>query len=175
MKIKKYIIGIIIILALIFLILISQGNIGISKNNMENNARKDQKIQENWMTASSINDDLGAFLFYDEDLSHSTFSIYIKRDGISFGYFFRYGGGVPGISENICRFKSDGKGSIFLSLNKIKVAKIEIDNGLQPSEVIPIDSNKPFSIIIPENVGEIRIYDVYGELIPVEDIRTDNI
>lgn len=161
MKIKKYIICIVVIL-----ILISKCNIGVSKNNIENEARKSQKIKDDWITTSCINDEFGAFLFYSEDLSQHTFSIYSKRDGLSFGYFFINGGSLPEISENISRFTYEGKGDVFLSLNNMKVAKIEIYNDLQPSKIIPIDSDKPFSIIIPENVGEIRIYDINGDLIP---------
>lgn len=161
MKFKKYIIAIITAL-----ILISQCNIGVSKSNMENDARKAHKIKDEWITASCINDDFGAFLFYDEDLSKHNFSIYNKRNGFSFGYFFTVGGGMPDISENIGIFKYDGKGSIFLSLNKINVAKIEVDNGSQQLEVISINPEKPFSIIIPEDAREIRIYDMDGNLLP---------
>ena len=87
MKTKKYIM-IMSILILIFITLMSQGNIGVSKYNMEKDARKSQKIQEDWLTAKYINDDFGAFLFYSKDLSEYTFSIYQNRSGFSFGYFF---------------------------------------------------------------------------------------
>lgn len=175
MRIKKYMIAIVTILVLVLLILIREGNIGVSKSNMEKDARKAHKIQDNWSTASSINDDFGAFLFYDEDLSDYTFSIYQKRSGFPYRYFFRYGGSMPDITEKIRIFKYDGKGSIILSLNKMKVAKIEMYNGSQQNEVIVIDPDKPFSIIIPNGVRETRIYNIYGDMIPIEEIVTEDI
>lgn len=175
MRIKKYMIAIVTIVGLILLILVSGGNVGVSKNNMEKDARKEHKIQENWSTASSINDDFGAFLFYNNDLSDYTFSIYQKRDGFPYRYFFRYGGSMPDITENIRIFKYDGKGSIILSLNKVKVAKIEVYNSSQQNEVIAIDSDKPFSIIIPDGVRETRIYNIYGDMIPIKEIGTEDI
>jgi hypothetical protein len=108
--------------------------------------------------------------FYDEDLSNYTFSIYTKRAGLSFGYFFGYGGALPDVSEGIDRVDYPGKGSVLLSLNRMGVAKIEVGNELESKDVIDIDSSKPFSIIIPYNVEKIRIYDTNGELIPKKDI-----
>ncbi|WP_238902358.1 hypothetical protein [Clostridium sp. YIM B02506] len=170
MKINKTII-LLATLGVLFLILIGKIDIGVlSKDNLEKDARKSHKIQEDWITASSINKDIGAFLFYDKDLSNYTFSIYTKREGLSFGYFFRYGGALPEVSEGIDRFDYPGKGSVLLSLNKRSISKIELGNGLEPKDVIDVDSSKPFSIIIPDNVGQIRIYDTNGELIPKKDI-----
>lgn len=170
MKINKTVI-LLAILGVFFLILIGKIDIGVlSKDNLEKDARKSHKIQEDWITASSINKDIGAFLFYDKDLSNYTFSIYTKREGFSFGYFFRYGGSLPDVSEGIDSVDYPGKGSVLLSLNKMSVAKIELGNGSEPKDVIDVDSSKPFSIIIPDNVGEIRIYDKKGDLILKEDI-----
>ena len=165
MNLKKYIIWMLSVVTIIFLILISQGNIGVSQDNIENDARKSQKIQEEWITAKYFNDDFGALLFYSEDLSNFTFSIYQNRPGFSFGYFFRSGGGLPGVSDDILKVTSNGQGNIFLSLNKMQVARIEIDNGSQIKE-IEIENTKPFTVIIPENSGEIHFYDIYENLIP---------
>ena len=170
MKAKKYIIGIMSVLILIFIALISQGNIGVSKDNMEKDARKSQRIQEDWLTAKYINDDFGAFLFYSKDLSDYTFSIYKNRPGFSFGYFFYSGGSLPKISDNILQLNSNNQGSIFLSLNKMNVSKIEIDNGSKEVEQIPIEHNKPFTVIIPEASEEVSFYDVNGNLISYERI-----
>lgn len=74
------------------------------------------------------------------------------------------------ISDDIVQFNSNDQGSIFLSLNKMNVSKIEIDNGLQEVEHIPIEPNKPFTVIIPKDSGEIRFYDVKASLISYERI-----
>lgn len=173
MENKKYAIGIVVLLLFSFLALTGSPFIGVSKNSMEKDARKSQKIQEDWITAKCVNDDFGAFLFYDEDLSNYTFSIYQNRHGFSFGYFFRSGGSLSGISNNILQINSNGQGNIFLSLNKMQVSRIEIDDGSQKIEEVLIEYTKPFTTIIPENSGEIRFYDVDGKLIPYADIIVD--
>ena len=170
MKSKKHIIWMIGILALIFITLRSQGYLGVSKYNMEKDARKSQRIQEDWLTAKYINDDFGAFLFYSKDLSDYKFSIYQNIPGFSFGYFFYSGGSLSKISDDILQFNSNDQGSIFLSLNKMNVSKIEIDNGSQDVEQILIEHNKPFTLIIPKDSGEVSFYDVNGNLISYERI-----
>lgn len=55
MKFKKYIIGILTTFFLVFILLISQGNIGVSKANIEKDARKAHKIPEEWITAKDVN------------------------------------------------------------------------------------------------------------------------
>lgn len=47
----------------------------------------------------------------------------------------------------------------------MQVARIEMDNGSQIKE-IAIENTKPFTVIIPENSGEIHFYDIYENLIP---------
>lgn len=174
MKERKYIVVTIILWVLIFIMLIARGNIGVSKGKLESDARKSHDINQSWLTAKSINENFGAFLFYDEDLKKYTFSIYENREGFSFGYFYCYGGGVAGIGDSIARFNSDGKGSILLSLNKVKISKLELTNGSENIKEINVNEEKPFVIIIPENIIDIRIYNVDGEVIPMNEIPTIN-
>ena len=170
MKFKKYIIGILSTFFLLFMLVISQENIGVSKNNMENDARKGHEIPEEWLTEKDVNNYLGALLFYSEDLSDFTFSIYQNRPGLSFGYFFRLGGGAPEISDGILKVNSNGYGDIFLSLNKVQVSRIEIYDGENRKEIL-IENIKPFVVIIPANSGEIKFYDIDGYLISNNIIR----
>lgn len=164
MKLKKYIIGILTAFFMIFLLLISQGNIGVSKGNIEKDARKAHKIPEEWITAKDVNNYLGALLFYSEDLSNFTFSIYTNNEGLSFGYFFRLGGGIKEISDGISKITSNGYGDIFLSLNNVQVSRIEINDGENIKEIL-IEDTKPFVVIIPEDSREIRFYDIEGHSI----------
>lgn len=164
MKFKKYIISSISAFFLVLFLLISQGNIGVSKANIENNARKGHNIPEEWITEKYVNNYLGALLFYSQDLSNFTFSIYQNRPGLSFGYFFRLGGGGPEISDGILKVTSNAYGDIFLSLNNVQVSKIEINDGVHKKEIL-IENSKPFTVIIPENSGEIKFYDNDGHLI----------
>lgn len=165
MRFKKYIIRILGIFLMVFIILTSQGNIGLSKDNIEKDARKAHKIPEEWITAKDINNHFGALLFYSEDLSNFTFSIYQNRPGLSFGYFFRLGGGTPEISDGILKVSTNGKGDIFLSLNKIQVSRIEIDNGTHTKEIL-IENTKPFTVTISENIEKVKFYDIDGHSIP---------
>ena len=94
-------------------------------------------------------------LFYSEDLSDYTFSIYGNSPGFSLGYFYGSGGGLYGISENISKISTNGRGKIFLSLNRMEVARIEIDNRVYIKE-ISIDSTKTFTMIIQDNSGSLK-------------------
>ena len=50
------------------------------------------------------------------------------------------------------------------AINAQKAARVEIDNG-NDIQVIEIDSEKPFAIVLPGNAGVITFYDVNGEVI----------
>ena len=171
MKIKEKILGIIFVSVYIYLILINQELIGYSKNSMERNARKSQQIDKEWAVAKSINDDLGAFLFYSDDLTNFTYSIYRTRNGASIGYFFINGGRIGGISDDFCIFEDRDNGDIILSLNKINISRIEIKDGLENVKTVEVDPNNPFSIIIPKNIIEISVYDTNNELIEPKDMH----
>ena len=82
MKLKKYITTISIMIFLTFIILISQSKIGVLKDNIEKDARKAHKIPEEWITAKDVNNNLGSLLFYSEDLSNFSFSIYQIKPGL---------------------------------------------------------------------------------------------
>ena len=48
---------------------------------------------------------------------------------------------------------------LFISMNQQQVQQLEIDDG-NAIQVIDIDSNKPFAIVLPINAGNITFYDV---------------
>lgn len=169
MKLKKYIIGTVSALTLMFISLINQNTIGLSKGNLESDSRKYQNIKEDWATSKYINDDFGVLLFYSDDLTNHTFSLYRNRPGLSFGYFFRLGGALPELPDDILKIDSNGQGNIYASLNKMQVSKIEITNGVHTKE-ISIENNKPFTIVIPEEDGVAQFYDIDGNLIPNQSI-----
>ncbi len=164
MRFKKYIIIILGSIFLVFIFLINQGNIGVSQNNIEKDARKSHKIPEEWIVAKDVNNYFGTLIFYSEDFSDYTFSIYQNKEGLSFGYFFRLGGRLTEISDKILKVASNGHGDIFLSLNKLQVSRIEINDGEYTKEVF-IENTKPFTLIIPENSEEIKFYTIDGDSI----------
>ena len=81
---------------------------------------------------------------------------------------------MPGISDGVEQINSS-EGNILLSLNKLKVSRIEVDNGLQDMEEILIEDNKPFVVLIPEESEKISFYDSDGKLISNDDIIVDSL
>ena len=52
----------------------------------------------------------------------------------------------------------------FISMNEQKVVRLEIDDG-NVIEEIEFDSNKPFAIVLPVNVGSITFFDENGQIV----------
>lgn len=107
-------------------------------------------------------------LFYNDARDNFTFSIYLNHPGFSFGYFFISGGATGGIDDSIKEFTYNPNGTVLISMNTKKIAKIEIDNGIEV-KTINIDSTKPFTEVIPNNCGEITLIDVNGNEVPMSD------
>ncbi len=150
-----FIIGI-FLLGVVFLSLID--NIGVSKNNVEADARKSEKIDDSWQVSKCISDDIIAMIFYSENKKEHKFSIYIKRPN-SWGYFFRIGGSDTGIEEFIRCYEFDNIASrAFISMNSAKVSKVIFNE-----EVIKIDENKPFAMVFPINSAP-KFYNDDGEV-----------
>jgi len=165
-KLYKYIIGMLLILVLTLII---NGTVGVFESEIESDARKLQKIDENCQVSKSIADSMGALLFYDTNKDDLTYSIYLNRKGFSFGYFFRSGGYRHEINEGICGFHFDGYGMVLLSMNKPNIERIEIDYG-QEIRRIDIDSKEPFTVALPENCGSVNIYDINNNNIPISAV-----
>jgi len=164
-KAFKYIGVVAVVIAIIFLILYFNNDIGTCKSNIEKDARISQKIDDSWQVVKSTTDTMSAMLFYDENLSEYTFSIYVNREGLSFGYFFRGGGSTNAENKGIAEYKIEGYNEKpYLSMNKQQVAKIEIDNG-DTVEIIDIDHTKPFAVVLPFGMGTIKIYDINGDIV----------
>lgn len=162
----KILLGIIFCLVLFFLILYSQDIFGVSANYLEQDARKSQQIDSEWEVAKSVDDELGALLFYDQVNNEHVYSLYIKRDGLYFGYFFIAGGNDAKIPDYVREFRCGTKGTALVSMNKDKVKLIELDNGNEVTK-IEVDPRKPFAVIIPVNPGSVKLYNTSNELVSV--------
>lgn len=155
------------ILAIGFLYVNNQ--IGIQKAKLETDARSSQKIGEAWLSEKDISDTMAAFIFYPKDKSDHTFSIYINRPGLSFGYFFRGGGGIDIIEseEYITEFIiEDFNERAFISMNASKVERLEIDDG-NIIQTIEVDSEKPFAFVLANNIGSVTFYDIEGNVVEI--------
>lgn len=138
--------------------------IGKTANSLEADIRLSQKISDDWNVDGSISDTMAAFISYPQDKTDHTFSVYVNRPGLSFGYFFRGGGDIAEVENYIAEFIVEGCNErAFISMNTQKVDHLEIDDGNNVS-VIDIDSGMPFAIVLPLNAGNIRFYDTNGNV-----------
>ena len=153
------------IIIILFSVLYLKGDIGISKSSIEKDARRSQKIDSRWDLAKSTTDTMSAMLFYEDSLDDHIFSIYVKRNGLSFGYFFRGGGSISVVDDSIAEYKIEGYNEkAYLSMNQLQADRIEIDNG-NHIETIDIDHTKPFAIVLSSGIGAIKFYDIDGALL----------
>ena len=106
---------------------------------------------------------MAAFLSYPENQSDHSYSVFVNRPGLSFGYFFRGGGSLRSVETHIIdEYTINGYDErAFISMNKQQVAQLTIDDG-NTVQTMEIDSNKPFAIVLPLNAGTISFYDVNG-------------
>ena len=110
-----------------------------------------------------MDDDIGTSAAnLESDRSDHTFSVYVNRPGLSFGYFFRGGGSLSGVERGIAEFTVDGYNErAFISMNQPKAARLEIDDG-NTVQVIDLNNDQPFAIVLPANAGVIHFYDGNG-------------
>ncbi len=148
MKKSTKIIGkIALVIGLSVLWILTNDKIGVSKSNIESDARYSQKIDNDWLVSKDISEDMAAMIFYSDDKGDFTYSIYIKRPNSLFstGYFFRGGGSVEksgNYIQHFYDFSYEGvKSEAFISTNKCKIDRIELNN-----RTIEIDKDKPFAI-----------------------------
>lgn len=134
---------------------------GVSAAGLERDARGGGRIDEDWQAAQASTDSIAGLLFYSGDLSESTFSIYIRRGGLSFGYFFRLGGCLSAVDEGIAGFSMPGTDRVFLSMNRAGVSRMEVD-GASGAETVAVDSTKPFALAVPAAAGVVWFYDGAG-------------
>ena len=145
----KIVIGIVLVCILFVGFLYANNNIGMTSTNLETDIRSSQKIKDDWTLDGSVSNTMAAYI-----------SVYVNRPGLSFGYFFRGGGTLSGIQRGIVEFTVEGYNErAFISMNQQQVQQLEIDDG-NTIQVVDIDRNKPFAIVLPINAGNITFYDV---------------
>ena len=139
--------------------------IGVTSSKLEADIRSSQKIKDDWTVDGSVSSTMAAYISYPQDLSDHSFSVYVNRPGLSFGYFFRGGGNLSGVQRGIAEYTVEGYNErAFISMNQQQVTQLEIDDG-NTIQVLDIDSNKPFAIVLPISAGTITFYDVNGNTV----------
>ena len=140
-------------------------DIGVQESDLQSNIRSSQKIKDDWVIDGSVSDTVAAFISYPQDKSDHTYSVYVNRPGLSLGYFFRSGGSITEVEEYIAEYTLEGYSErAFISMNKQKVDRLEIDDG-SSIQVISINSDKPFAIVLPVSAGNIVFFDVDGNAV----------
>lgn len=164
-KLLKMLLGVGFACILGFGFLYVNNNIGKTANSLEADIRQSQKVSDDWTVDGSISDTMAAFISYPQDKTGHSFSVYVNRPGLSFGYFFRGGGNIVAVDNSIAEFVVEGYTErAFISMNIPNVAQLEIDDG-NDVQVIDIDSSKPFAIVLPLNAGNICFYDTNGNIV----------
>lgn len=135
----------------------SENPFGVSRSQLEEDARTEQRVAADWIMAGETGNQLSAMIFYPEDQGRHIFSVYAKNSGLSFGYFFRAGGSLGSvITDYIARYQEKGE-CAYLSMNASRVCRAVTAQG----ETIPIDSGKPFVLVLPDT-EEVLFYDAAG-------------
>lgn len=164
-KLPRVLLGIVAVCALAFGFLSVNNDIGMTADSLESDIRRSQKISEDWIVDGSISDTMAAFISYPQGKTEHTFSVYVDRPGLSFGYFFRGGGDIVEVEEHIAEFVVEGyRERAFVSMNAQKAVRAEIDDG-DAFRVIELDSGKPFAIVLPLSAGAVRFYDADGNAV----------
>ena len=173
MKTEKIpiLIGFILIILLAFLIIWKANILGVSEGRLEQDARESQRIESDWEVAKDVNEDICAMLFYDENKDKCIYSIYLSREGLSYGYFFRQGGQDPYMTEGVRGVVFENKGIALMSLNEDKVSKIVVESG-DGERVIQVDPGEPFAVVLPVECGAITMYDAQDNIVTLYDMYT---
>ena len=170
----KIVIGVVLACILFVCFLYTNNEIGVTSSKLEADIRSSQKIKDDWTVDGSVSSTMAAYISYPQDLSDHSFSVYVNRPGLSFGYFFRGGGTLSGIQRGIVEFTVEGYNErAFISMNQQQVQQLEIDDG-NTIQVVDIDRNKPFAIVLPINAGNITFYDVTINVDGLYDFYTES-
>ena len=104
----KIVIGVVLACILFVCFLYTNNEIGVTSSKLEADIRSSQKIKDDWTVDGSVSSTMAAYISYPQDLSDHSFSVYVNRPGLSFGYFFRGGGTLSGIQRGIVEFTVEG-------------------------------------------------------------------
>ena len=116
-KLPIILLGVILACVLVFGFLYANNDIGKTANSLEADIRQSQKILDDWIVDGSISDTMAAFISYPQDKTDHTFSVYVNRPGLSFGYFFRGGGDIVEVDDYIAEFVVEGNNELVFLLS----------------------------------------------------------
>lgn len=163
MKGKKMVSAVCTFLCAAVFLLYWNNDIGIPASGMVQDIHSSQKIQEDWQTKGENGEHMAAFLSFPEDEADHTFSVYVNRKGLSFGWFFRGGGSLTGVGRYITEFTVEGcTERAFISMNGQNIVCMETDDG-SGAVRRNIEQGRPFAFIVPAEAGTVTFYDAEGQ------------
>ena len=155
------------VIAIFFIGLFNTHNIGIPGAKIQDDIRKNSHIEDSWEVTGQVSDTFAGYISYPEDQSDYSFSVYVNRPGLSFGYFFRGGGSLTAVERKIAKFVvEDYTECAYISMNQSGASLLEIDDGGSVQQ-INIDPMKPFAMVLPINAGIVTFTDADGNVIEV--------
>ena len=164
-SILKILITLLCLVVIVVIGLFATHNIGIPESRIEQDIRKNSHIDTSWKITGEASDTFAAYISYPENQSDYSFSVYVNRPGISFGYFFRGGGSISGVDRKIVKFVvEDYAECAYLSMNREGVTLLEIDDGNTVKQ-IQLNPKEPFAVVLPINAGTITFSDENGNVI----------
>ena len=134
--------------------------LGVSEKNLISHDIESSRVPDDYESIIAVNDNIAGMLHYNREKTDYDFSIYKKHSGLHFGYFFCTGGSVYDIESNVAVFSDiyDDE-TILISLNKPKISRIEIYG--EENQIVSIDENEPFVIIVPPK-AEFKMFETNG-------------
>lgn len=148
------------VLGLYAALFVLRGGVGPYRGHIQDDARKGQRIDTQWLAAEDGGQELTALLFYPGDGSReSVFSLYRKDRMPLFGWHFRAGGGIAEIDGSVAELAVEGfQERACLSMNGPGICRVELGNGGS----IALDPERPFALVLPGNAGTAVFYDRDG-------------
>ena len=150
-----------IALSAICLLLKLDHRIGVPLDNVLADAMDSQSIAPESVSAMDATEQMAGLVFYNDGKEKATFSVYVNRPGMSFGYFFRGGGSWGSVDTGVGDFYIEGYDHhALLSANHVHISKIAVGE-----RTMAIDPNAPFALVLSVDEGEAILYDMAGNVI----------
>ena len=145
------------------------GIFGVPSFWLEKDIRSQHKISDDWAVEGTVSDQMAIYLCYPEARSDCTYSFYLNRPGLSFGYFFCVGGSINETENFVGEIVINGyTDRAYFSMNQSKITRAEVSDGSNV-ETIEINSDKPFTLILPVSEEEtVTFYDADGNIVETQ-------
>lgn len=148
-----------------------RGGDDVTQGDLEQYAREQYHIGENWDCAKQVDDRIGALLFYDENTNTHRFLLYMKNMGLQGGYKLIQSDTSTYIQDGIEGYAFQEKGMVLFSMNAAQIKEMRVTNQEGHTTIIPVDAWNPFALVLPQNAKDVVLYNRAGEEVPISNIN----